>query len=442
MKEKLRMTRVHDHESDVDCPACNISPFTRNNYYTGKLLVERDFKDETRYHMNKMRNHNLRLHGWGTVCGLRVVQHPDVNCRDRFVVIQPGLALDSCGRELHVSEELYLDLEQQLAEVPRDENGQLPAGHLFISLCYRECGTELMPVLFDECGCDGDRCEPNRIREDYEIVLDIRNDEEAEKAKIHYPEEEECERLYRHVLDPCPGSGREECLTLAVIENFSLGTPITKKLIDNWEYRPLLPSTHLLDELIRCILAKKKLTQITNINWDQGESYTWEEFLRHFVGDEKSPKVFEAKFSAPVYLTEDVVAAQYSPHVFQAMVVRHVDNVNIGHPLEVIPAKVWQSTDRTELVLQIDRSFADEYLSDITFDLYLTIRCNLIADDRGNPVDGNLLARRQSDVTFEATPPTGDGIPGGTFESWIRVRPGRQYNKPRDKEPQDYGRRS
>jgi hypothetical protein len=404
-------------------------------------LVANDFQTETRYNIDKMRNHNLRLHGWGTVCGLRVIQHPDENCRSRFVVIEPGLALDSCGRELSVPEEIYVDLEKQLADVPRDENGHLPPGHLFIGICYRECGTELMPVLFDDCGCDGDHCEPNRIREGYEIVLDIRSSEEAEKARIHYSEEE-CEQLYKKVLAPCPGAEREECLTLAVIEDFSLGTPITKKMINNWDYRPLLPSTSLLDELIHCILAKKQLTQITNINWDQGESYSWDEFLRNFVGDEKTPKMFEAKFSAPVNLTEDVAAAQYSPHVFQVVAVRHVENVTTGHPLEILPAKVWQSTDRTTLFLQIERSFVEDYLSEGTFDLYLTIRCNLIADDRGNPVDGNLLARLQTDGTFEATPPTGDGVPGGTFESWIRVRQGRQYSKPRDQDSQTYGRRS
>jgi len=120
------------------------------------------------------------------------------------------------------------------------------------------------------------------------------------------------------------------------------------------------------------------------------------------------------------------------------MVVRNVDDMTVGHPLEVIPAKVWQNTDRNLLVLQVDRSYAEEYLSDITFDLYLTIRCNLIADDQGNPVDGDLLARRQSDGTFEGTPPTGNGTPGGAFESWIRVSPGKKYYTSRRKETQDY----
>ena len=48
-------------------PSCETGPYTRNHYFTGKLLVERDFTDEQRYYVEKMRHHNRRLHGWGVV---------------------------------------------------------------------------------------------------------------------------------------------------------------------------------------------------------------------------------------------------------------------------------------------------------------------------------------------------------------------------------------
>ena len=46
------------------------------------------------------RRHNLHLHGSGVVCGLKVVQHDKEQCRDRFVCVEPGTAIDCCGHEI------------------------------------------------------------------------------------------------------------------------------------------------------------------------------------------------------------------------------------------------------------------------------------------------------------------------------------------------------
>ena len=40
---------------------------------------------------------------------------------------------------------------------------------LQVCLRYRECPTEEIPVLYDECGCDDTRCAPNRILESYDV---------------------------------------------------------------------------------------------------------------------------------------------------------------------------------------------------------------------------------------------------------------------------------
>jgi hypothetical protein len=95
------------------CVECDIPQLARNNYFTGKLLVERDFTDEQRYLLGKLRRHNQRLHGWGTVCGLKVKQHPNPGCQDRFVVIEPGTAVDCCGREIFVTREEYFDFKEK-----------------------------------------------------------------------------------------------------------------------------------------------------------------------------------------------------------------------------------------------------------------------------------------------------------------------------------------
>ena len=96
------MPTLVKHESHGStCPPCSTDgPFLRNHYFTGKLLVERDFTEEQGYHLGKLRHHNHRLHGYGVVCGLRVHAHPDPACRDRYVCIEPGSAIDCCGREI------------------------------------------------------------------------------------------------------------------------------------------------------------------------------------------------------------------------------------------------------------------------------------------------------------------------------------------------------
>ncbi|HWJ39439.1 MAG TPA: hypothetical protein VNR86_11840, partial [Sphingomicrobium sp.] len=62
-----------DHCADVCCEECEPRTYVRNHYFTGKLLVERDFTDEQFYFREKIRQHHQRLHGVGVVCGLEII---------------------------------------------------------------------------------------------------------------------------------------------------------------------------------------------------------------------------------------------------------------------------------------------------------------------------------------------------------------------------------
>jgi hypothetical protein len=87
---------------------CDIPEFCRNNYFTGKLLTERDLTAEQRYLIDKLRLHHIALHGWGVICGLKVRSHP--HCPDRRAIVEPGLAVDSCGRFIRVLKEIEVEL--------------------------------------------------------------------------------------------------------------------------------------------------------------------------------------------------------------------------------------------------------------------------------------------------------------------------------------------
>jgi len=179
------MSHSHANTSQLQCPACTYGPFTRNNYFTGKLLVERDFTDETRYHMEKMRHHEQQLHGWGVVCGLKVKPHPNELCRDRFVCIEPGFAVDCCGHDIIVREEECFDLFS-IPEIQALKKANDTATHkLQICVRFRECPTEDIPTLFDDCGCDDTRCAPNRILESWEFGVNL--DPTEEPAQFHTP---------------------------------------------------------------------------------------------------------------------------------------------------------------------------------------------------------------------------------------------------------------
>jgi hypothetical protein len=154
------------------CSHCEFEPFVRNNYFTGKLMGAADFIADQSYHAEKLRHHNARLHGSGVVCGLGVHQHPNEDCRPRYVVIEPGSALDCCGHEILVTDEEILDVAHHPSVVDRANDGRLHT--LQVVACYRECPTEEVPVLYDDCGCDDTQCAANRILESYafDILVD------------------------------------------------------------------------------------------------------------------------------------------------------------------------------------------------------------------------------------------------------------------------------
>ncbi|MBV7266238.1 hypothetical protein [Erythrobacter ani] len=173
---------MSNHDQTCGCETnCEPTRPVRNNYFTGKLLVERDFTDEQFYFQEKARLHNQRLHGTGVVCGLEVEQHPNPACRDHLVILQPGSAIDCCGHDILVIEPETIDITahpqvRELIEATNTDDGgeDAPPHTLQLCLSYRECPSEDVPILFDECGCDDTQCAPNRILESYD--LDVRID--------------------------------------------------------------------------------------------------------------------------------------------------------------------------------------------------------------------------------------------------------------------------
>jgi len=424
-----------------DCLPCDIPPFSRNSYFTGKLLTERDFTAEQRYLINKLRLHHAGLHGWGVVCGLKVKPHP--YCPDRRVVVEPGLAIDACGREIRVLQEVELDLptdeppavaiEDPCPPEEEDEYRETvgtgeeeterygPTLNLYVCLRYVEWETELTPAPFDECACGSNGTRPNRIQESYDIQILTKEPDGFEQVRAEKEKWESSDphKIYESMFNGCPEPAAIDCVPLAFISDFTPGEDLTAESIHNRGCRRLLPSTTILDRLIRSILKTvptRNLTKIIEIGWNHRQEYHFHDFMRLFIGEHGTPG-FEITFDRPVR-KEGI-----TPRTFQVIAVRYLDNCHGAGQPEVVPATVRLNPARTKAHLHIDHHYARNRLERARFDLYLVLRCSQVIDDHGDPIDGNLLAGldHENRDYLPATFPTGNGIKGGTFESWIRV---------------------
>jgi len=434
---------VRSHQTSQECKPipCDIPEFCRNNYFTGKLLTERDLTAEQRYASDKLRLHHLALHGWGVICGLRVRSHP--HCPHLRVIVEPGLAVDSCGRFIRVLKEIEVELPKRTSRPGTETDPCPPDDHetdegayeqpdphyqpgyggggyshtpepgvnLYICLAYAEAELELMPAPFDECACGESGQKPNRICETHHVMIETEKPEGWDEIKDrYYCEEDDCLRLF-DVLEHCPPASKLKCVPLAYVEDHVVGEPLTEDKINN-DIRPLLHSTQYLEQIIHCLAKKvttRTLTRIVDLSWEHKSVVSCNDFMRHYIGDGKG---FHVTFEGPV--------TGITPRTFQAIAVRYTDPSGAGL-MEVVPAIVRQSYDRTKALLQIDPRYAERRLDRTRFDLYLKLRTGHILDDNGLAVDGDLLARLDSDGNYSVPMPTGDGVAGGLFESWIKV---------------------
>jgi hypothetical protein len=439
------------------CIPCDVPPFCRNHYYRGKLLTEREFADEQRYVGDRHRLHQMALHGWGVVCGLKVKPHP--YCPEQKLVIEEGLAIDSCGREIRVFRDVTIDLprlpddKKPDTKKPDDKNGhkdggppkpgatdggheggghegggheggeheggredecvpEPPARTLYLCIAYTECESEFSPAPFDECGCNTGGLKPNRICDGFTLELYDSKPGFWDEAVGDECEAEDCREYYWEGERHCRRPGGYCCVPLAMILDVVPGQKVTEHQIHTRANRRHMASTETLDRVVRCILNKlpaETLTRIDDTNWEHDQRYLCREFMSEFISSADHKRGFRISFN------EKVHADTITQRSFEARVVFRSDDPAQPRRMEIAPAEILKDEGETHWCrLAIDPTYARNNLDMRDFDLFLTLRCDQVTDLRGLAVDGNFIARRF---------PTGDNVQGGTFESWIRVRP-------------------
>jgi hypothetical protein len=396
----------------------------RNRYFTGKYMTARDFSGEQSYFLNRHRLHNRLLHGWGIVCGLRVLHHPDENCRQEWVVVRAGIAIDCYGREIVLPKDTTFKLpplperpeadEDDYVEEVEDESAETAVGQkargrrrrkerqeppaneadwtFLLGIHYSEKEIEPVPVLYNEGECDPTHQEANRLREEARLVV-LRWDEVAPGC-WRVPGGAESSHCHDDCDEPLPGPTgiclEPDCPCGYIVPLARLiynpDDPEAGFEIDTNGRRqlPLAPELH---------------THITHINWPHGQTVTVKD-IRDWG------RQFKIHFDRPLLPPEgDMTGVNHYTFI--------VKYGGIQHTLELLPGTVELSEDRRVAIFTIAENFSRGGLDDLVRNaVYITLKCDFILDCHGNPVDGNHLRGRL---------PSGNGTLGDAFESWFYV---------------------
>lgn len=370
----------------------------RLRYFTGRNMTARDFRDADAYHRGMRHLHNRVLHGWGVARGLEVEPHANPECG---VIVHCGMAIDCCGREVvlpqaQVQRIPWDRLARTASDGPDPHNAPgKPAEVLVLCLEYVEELTEKVPVLYSRDACSGAHYEEGRIREGCRLHWHVIDESKLPGYGWHLAQGcppdtpdtpcEPCAPAQSSCCgdEPCAGlsprCSPDHCVVLAVVRG-NERVPV----IDT-DGRRCLPH------------AQENLTHICWISWPHGGLMKLSDFTqlsvrfdRALAAPGKNPDA-----AGPVGINECTFVAQAGGQREDLDFVMYIDR-----PPHLLP-------DRRTAVFDVLNP--KQYLNQT---IYVTLRCDFILDCRGNPVDGNHL-RGQC--------PTGDGIPGGTFESWFRV---------------------
>ncbi|WP_394849955.1 hypothetical protein LZC95_21180 [Pendulispora brunnea] len=262
-------------------PLTGTNDVHRSRYFYSMLLEAEDMSVEQDFHLGNIRRHNAELHGYGTVCGLRV---DDTECNER-VILRKGVALDCLGREIRVERDVEIDLHEAAEAALRarqrgegthehpsedddDEDCKPDPVDLYISICYHESFERPVQALGGPETCCAPSCEPSRVRHGFRIEVSLEPpDPGPEKITELLEDIDKCEhkKLSEWISDwitdccwscrPDPCDKDHHCLGLAHVRVIP-GGKVTD--IDNRKGRPLVLPTVLIAALAQYAVQHRR----------------------------------------------------------------------------------------------------------------------------------------------------------------------------------------
>lgn len=438
------MTQAYDRPpGSVGC----IGPaFDRNRYFTGKYMTARDFALDPDYALGRHRLHNRMLHGWGVVAGLEVCPHPDPKQCARWVVVKPGLALDCCGRELIVCDPRPVAIPAGCD--PNHGDGESAPVYVLYAR-YDEEPIEPQPVLYAEGPDDARRVEHNRVREvvrlewvpadrldkrcwptdggrcgdggagvgtAYEVgataALGPQPGAERHPTAPRPPSPDLCRQPVRGGCDEPPGCLPPDCPCGDWV-------PLARVQWRANDGHDDMPHPHIdmhgrpaigLESAVAPAAGPPPLTRVVGISWPHGGTAS--------LGQVAGPwgRRLVVTFDRPLRTPPAGAHGAWGVNMFTF----EVFALGSSGQKEIVAADeheppVVDPNDPRRAVFTIDADACSGRLNLGNSFVYVVLKCDFILDCDGRPVDGNHLGGRL---------PSGDGVPGGTFESWFYVDAG------------------
>jgi hypothetical protein len=172
----------------INSTSTSLDPSKHVNYTLGMVLGVDDFNQDFAYHANRDQWIVRDLIGYGTACGLRVTtDETDVN-KGPGINVSPGVAVNPSGQFIRVTPAqcAYLNAWLNSAKISPDVAGHLDATGkttLYITLCYRDCLTDSVPVPGEACRTEdsGNLLVPSRVQDDFSLDFSFDRVEQTEE---------------------------------------------------------------------------------------------------------------------------------------------------------------------------------------------------------------------------------------------------------------------
>jgi len=423
----------HPHPRSSDEHCLSLPSFERVKYFFGQLLGVREFQSEQSYFFEKHRLHNRYLHGYGVICGLQVepcrtprdpcaapdapdrgaaAHAPDTEAATTALVVQShpgrplemperlcveidgGLALDCQGDEIMIPHPVQIDL---IAALGCDARRKLLEGHhAHVSVCYVARPVEpVRPVTSDHCTGMVAECVASRLRDDFCVRVTWQPP----------PHDASCSPCQR----PCSDPG----LALARVA---------------WSAEHGL----MIDNGVRRTISLYVTTKIDGISWAHGGVYRAKDV------DHMLRTGLTIRFSGPVH-TSTLRRGVIDVWVIQGGGGRRGDIYSV--PVEVAPSE--PDCEFSHAVTVHTHAHRGDRI-DPGDRVVVVLRSAFVLDRCCRAIDGEHIgglvpqladcAERWPDLQPPVQPPcrapeprpfargaSGNGIPGGNFESWFYV---------------------
>ena len=174
-------------------------PTKHVNYTLGMVLGVDDFTQEFSYLAERDRWLARDLLGYGTARGLKISIDVDASSGAR-VMVAPGVAVSPRGQLICVSSAqcCYLNdwLKANAKEIPNRLNISSPIGSplgsplagqsltLYVTLSYRDCPTDDVPIPGEPCRSEDDLTAPSRLVDDFQLELSFNAPRQREEDAV------------------------------------------------------------------------------------------------------------------------------------------------------------------------------------------------------------------------------------------------------------------